>query len=345
MTPAATPAVAPPDPSPVPSPDPSATSSAPPSAFQVLDAGTVRRRVTVSPAMCGHNSLFLGQIGDWTWETVGALCDTDVLAAQNAEGAPAYLAFFYYRVRGSREFHLRSPTFGDELDVLSRSFDFGSESVLTVHRISSTAAAGAAAEPWDPAAFHRGPAPGCLHVENFNRWVSRSDAGSNRGLMAASPPDFHHTRLPALPEEYSPRPVYGRARSLLTFCEDTAKEYRTVAEGFTTRYGIDITRDLNGVGLVYFASYFSFVDHAVLRQWRELGRSDKEFLRRRVVDQQLCYVGNADPDSEFEIGVTVRAARADADEEIFDVVVRDAHSADLIAVSTQRVLRDPEEAR
>ncbi len=325
MTPAVTPAVAP--------------------AFQVLDTGTVRRRVTVSPAMCGHNSLFLGRIGDWTWETVGALCDTDVLAARNAEGRPAYLAFFYYRVRGSRDFHLRSPTFGDELDVLSRSFDFGSESVLTVHRISRTAAAGTPPEPWDPAAFHRGPAPGCLHVENFNRWVSRRDADSNRGLMPASPPDFHHTRLPALPEEYSPRPVYGRARSLLTFCEDPAREYRTVAEGFTTRYGIDITRDLNGVGLVYFASYFSFVDQAVLRQWRELGRSDRAFLHRRVIDQQLCYVGNADPDSEFEIGVTVRAARSDAGEEIVDVVVRDAHSADLIAVSTQRVLWDPEEAR
>ncbi|MYV54539.1 LnmK family bifunctional acyltransferase/decarboxylase [Streptomyces sp. SID3212] len=316
-----------------------------PPAFQVLDAGTVRRRVTVSPSMCGHNSLFLGQIGDWTWETVGSLCDTDVLAARNAEGDPAYLAFFYYRVRGSRVFHLRSPTFGDELDVLSRSFDFGSESVLTVHRISATVKADTPPEPWDPAAFHRGPAPGSLHVENFNRWVSRRDADSNRGLMTASPPDFHHTRLPALPEEYSPRPVYGRARSLLTFCADPEQEYATVAEGFTTRYCIDITRDLNGVGLVYFASYFSFVDLAVLRQWRELGRGDRAFLRRKVIDQQLCYAGNADPDSEFEIAVTVRAPRARAGEEIVDVVVRDADSADLIAVSTQRVLWDPEEAR
>ncbi|MFI6846264.1 LnmK family bifunctional acyltransferase/decarboxylase [Kitasatospora sp. NPDC050467] len=315
-----------------------------PAPFQVLDPGTVRRRVTVSPAMCGHNSLFLGQVGDWTWETVGALCDTDVLAAKGAGGDPAYLAFFYYRVRGSREFHLRSPTFGDELDVLSRSFDFGSESVLTLHRISSTTAAGDPPEPWDPAAFHRGPAPGTLHVENFNRWVSRRHADSNRGLVPASPPDFHHTRLPALPEEYSPRPVYGRARRALTFREDTAGEYRSVAQGFTTRYGIDITRDLNGVGLVYFASYFSFVDQAVLRQWRALGRSDRSFLRRRTVDQQLCYVGNAEPDSEFEMTVTVRAAAADPAEELVDVVVRDAHSSDLIAVSTQRVLRDLEEA-
>lgn len=341
MTPAPTPAA-------TPTAATEATRPAPPAAspaVQVLDAGTVRRRVTVSPAMCGHNSLLLGQIGDWTWETVTALCGTDVLAAKNAEGDPAYLAFFYYRVRGSREFHLRSPGFGDELDVVSRSFDFGSESVLTVHRISSTAAADSPPEPWDPAAFHRGPAPGCLHVENFNRWVSRRDADSNRGLVPASPPDFHHTRLPALPEEYSPRPVYGRARSLLTFCEDPAGEYRTVAEGFTTRYGIDITRDLNGVGLVYFASYFSIVEQAVLRQWRRLGRGDRAFLRRRVIDQQLCYVKNAELDSEFEIGVTVRAARADAGEEIVDVVVRDAHSADLIAVGTQRVLWDPEEAR
>ncbi|GAA2267720.1 MULTISPECIES: LnmK family bifunctional acyltransferase/decarboxylase [Kitasatospora] len=309
---------------------------------QPPDAGTLRRRVTVSPAMCGHNSLFLGQIGDWTWETVGTLCGTDVLGARGADGSPAYLAFYYYRVRGSRDFHLRSVSFGDVLDVTSRSFDFGSESVLTIHRI----AAASAADPGRPltaAEFYRGPAPGELHVENFNRWVSRRRAGSNQGLVPASPADFRHRRLPALPEEYSPRRAYGRARQTLSFCDEPPEEYTPVAEGFTTRYRIDITRDLNGVGLVYFASYFSFVDQAVLCQWRALGRDDGAFLRRRVVDQQLCYAQNADPDTELELGVTVRARTADRAEELFDVVIRDATTGNLIAVSTQRVYRQPEE--
>lgn len=320
-----------------------AADQAAPRAFEVLDSSTVRRRVAVKPAMCGYNSLFLGQVGDWTWETVGALCDTDVLGARDAAGSPTYLAFHYYRVRGSGEFHLRSLTFGDELDVVSRSFSFGSESVLTLHEITSTTAGGKPPAALEPDPFYLPPAAGTLRVETFNRWIARQDAHSNRGLVLSSPPGFRHEHLPRLPDAYSPRLAYGRARRHLTFLEEPGERYVTVAEGFTTRYTVDVTRDLNGVGLVYFAAYFSIVDQAVLRQWHALGRGDRAFLRRRVVDQQLCFLGNADVGTEFEIGVSVRARAADPAEEVVDTVVRAAGTDELIAVSTQRVLRDPEE--
>src|SRR5437588_4159289 len=102
----------------------------------------VTRTEVVRPAMCGHNALFVGQIGDWTWDAVSALCGTDVLRARNRAGTPTYLSFYYYRIRGSRRFHLRTPTFGDTLHVASRLFDFGSEAVLTLHRIARSPAGG-----------------------------------------------------------------------------------------------------------------------------------------------------------------------------------------------------------
>nr|WP_218893099.1 LnmK family bifunctional acyltransferase/decarboxylase [Streptomyces sp. 1331.2] len=163
---------------------------------------TTVRTELIRPGMCGHNSLFAGQVGDWTWDAVGEACGTDVLRARSAAGTPAYLSFYYYRVRGSRRFHLRSPAFGDELHVASRVFGFGSESVLTLHRISRSPEA--AAEPIEPEGFYAFADPDSLYVENFNRWVSRTAEGSNEGLARSSPPDFRYRHLPVVPEEYSP---------------------------------------------------------------------------------------------------------------------------------------------
>ena len=97
--------------------------------------GSVGRLVTIKPGMCGHNSLFYGQLGDWTWETVSELCDTDAFNAYNAAGQPTYLSFYYFHVRAGDALHPRSLSFGHRVEVVSRVFGFGSESVLTLHRL------------------------------------------------------------------------------------------------------------------------------------------------------------------------------------------------------------------
>lgn len=61
----------------------------------------VSRRLRITPSMCGQTSLFAGQIGDWAWDTVSRLCGTDVLTATNDAGSPTYLAFYYFRIRGT----------------------------------------------------------------------------------------------------------------------------------------------------------------------------------------------------------------------------------------------------
>ena len=176
--------------------------------------GSVGRLVVIKPGMCGHNSLFVGQVGDWTWETVSELCDTTP-RGQRRRRNPTYLSFYYYRVRASREFHLRRPTFGDGLDVTSRAFDFGSESVLTLHRI--------------PGSRRRrdGPSPGPGRVLRRRRPTPvrgelqplghRSQAGSNEDLVPSSPPDFRHAHLPPPARRVLARLAYGRARRRLTF--------------------------------------------------------------------------------------------------------------------------------
>lgn len=307
----------------------------------VLDRSAVARTEVVRPAMCGHNSLLAGQIGDWTWDAVSALCNVDALRARDAGGAPTYLSFCYLRIRGSRRFHLRTPTFGDRLHAATRLFDLGSESVHALHRIARSPAheqdRGDAIVAPEPAGFYAEPDEGCLHVESFNRWISRSDERTNRDLVRGSPVGFRHRHLATLPPERSPRLACRRARSALTFVEGDRRELGPPVDA---EYRVDPARDLNGVGLLYFAAFFSIVDWALLQLWRALGRSDRAFLDRVVVDQQVCYAGNADAGSTLAASARRCALEGDDGRELVDVVLRDREDQRLLAVSTIELLRE-----
>jgi probable biosynthetic protein (TIGR04098 family) len=305
----------------------------------VLDAGTLTRTEVITPGMCGHNSLFIGQIGDWTWDTVGRLCGIDVLRARDPSGAPTYLSFYYYHLRGSLRFHLRSPSFGDRMRVTSRVFDFGSESVLTLHRIAPESADPPARI--DPDEFFEFGDENCLYVENFNRWVTRSDARTNEALVRSSPKDFRYRHLPGLPGEYSPRHLCHRARTELTFLDLDSGGFRAGGAELHVEYEVDASRDLNGAGLLYFASYFSIVDWALLRFWRQLGRSVQSFLDRVVVDQRLCYLGNADAGCVVVAELRRWQVVGDDTREVVDVVLRERHAGRLLAVCTLELLTGP----
>ena len=173
-------------------------------------------------------------------------------------------------------------------------FHFGSQSVLTLHRLAPVGL-GLAETPLDPAEVYDLPHPDCMYAENFNRWISRSRPGSNQGLAEIVPPDFAFAGLPRLPNQYSPRTLVGRARHAGGFCVPAPQGFATVGPECTFEYALDAARDINGVGLVYFASYFAIFDTALLRLWRLLGRCDEQFLQRKVIDQKMGYFGNADP--------------------------------------------------
>ncbi|WP_433498360.1 LnmK family bifunctional acyltransferase/decarboxylase [Sphaerimonospora sp. CA-214678] len=291
------------------------------------------RTEVVRPGMCGHNSLFIGEIGDWTWDAVSEVCGTDVLRARDASGAPAYLSFYYYRVRGGRRFHLRTPAFGDRLRISTALYSCGSESVLTLHRISRSGTGEHG--PIDLTEFYAGADSDCLYVENLNRWVARTAEDSNRELARAAPPDFDHRHLPQIPAAYSPRPACHRARSALTFLPEAA---RPAGEELRVDYAVDPSRDLNGAGLLYFASYFSIVDRVLLQWWREQRRTDAGFLARVVTDQQLCYLGNADAGTVITGVVRPWRVGGEPGHEFVNVVLRDRER--VLAVCTLTLLRE-----
>ncbi|GAB3555648.1 putative biosynthetic protein (TIGR04098 family) [Actinopolyspora lacussalsi] len=310
----------------------------------VLDGSNIARTEVVRPAMCGPLSLFAARVGDWTWDAVTALCGTDVLTATDGSGEPAYLSFCYYRIRCGAGVAPASLTFGDRLDVTSGLFGLGSESVLTLHRIGTTGqheppAGSSGPEPVDVEEFRGPPPPRTLHVENFNRWITRSRSGSNEGLVRAAPPGFRHRRLPAAPDWLSPRWATRRARTEHTLLEPSeADEHIPSGAPVSTSYEVDITRDLNGVGLVYFASYFAMVDRAVHHAWRAAGGDDAAFRDRGLLDHRLCYLGNAEAGARLELRVIPLRHRQRPTERLHDVTISDSRSGRLLAVAAVRQL-------
>jgi histidinol-phosphate aminotransferase len=298
---------------------------------RLTSGSAVSRQVVVSPGMCSGGSLVFGRIGDWTWEAVAAACRINVHAARTAEGHPAYLSFYYYRVRGGNAVHPHGLTFGDELQVSSRVFQFGSQSVLTLHRLAP-AGLGLAGTVLDPVEVYELPHPDCMYAENLNRWISRSRPGSNRGLTEVAPPGFAYAGLPRLPNQYSPRTLAGRARKAGSFCVPPPRGFTVAGHERVFEYELDAARDVNGAGLLYFASYFSIFDTALLRLWRALGRSDEQFLQRRVIDQKLAYFGNADPGTVFSTTVRRWCSAAQPEIEIADMALRDSAAGRLLAV-------------
>lgn len=336
------------------------------SAAAVLDArpglrvrgdGTLVRSELATPGTCGPNSLFVGRLGDWTWDAVSAACGTNVYDAREPGGAPVYLSFYYFRIRGSRRFNPQRITFGDRLQVASAVFQQTSESVLTLHRVrkerdaadpapidaAPTDTASADTAPIDPGEFYAAADEDCLYVENFNRWIARGRPDSNRDLVRSSPVGFEYRHLPALPPRFSPRVACAQARDQLAF-EHNTRPLRLPDEPFRVSYRVDASRDLNAVGLLYFASYFSIVDWALLRLWRRLGRGDRAFLRRAVLDQRMCYLGNADADAALEITLTRWPSRTDPHDELVDAVVADGATGRTLAVSSLHVCPGTESA-
>jgi probable biosynthetic protein (TIGR04098 family) len=307
--------------------------------------GWLERGEVITPAMCGHNSLFIGQLGDWTWDAVGASCQVDPYTAVDPSGNPVYLSFAYFRVRAGSGLSVEELTFGDRLRIRSKVLSCGGDSVLTLHQVDRDHGVPGDAAARDTTggvdAFFRYDAPGRIHVENFNRWIQRSGHDTNHGLRRATPVGFQVRHLDRIADEYTPRRVCAAARKTAGFRTEgePAPEAR-----LTLTYRVNASRDLNGAGLLYFASYFSIVDWAVLCMWRSLGRPARSFLRRRVLDRQLCFIANANADDILDIDVTTYRDAGGLD--VVDVTLR-RQDGSLLAVARQRVrhLPDGDEGR
>jgi len=304
---------------------------------QLLDGNSLYRRVMITPSACGHNCLFLAHLGDWTWEAISTMSHTDIFREKNEDGDPVYPSAFYLRVCGSPAIQMHHFTFGDVIDVVTSVFNFGSQSLLVLHRVERAPEDGAPPRPVDPSEFHERRDENRLYVQLVNRWIARSRKTSNEELFKSAPERFATRHLPVLPDRYSPRLSYDLARRAETFHDVASPDYEPVVEEFAVDYTIDAARDLNGVGLVYFASFQSIVDSALLKLWRHLGRDVHSFINRVVRDRQAVILSNAEIDSDLRLILRSWRRRDDPRQEVFNVVIRHPARDRAVVVSTLQI--------
>ena len=303
-------------------------------ATKVLSKNTILRKEVVTLGMCGENSLFAGRIGDWTWDTVAQLCEVNPYNAKNEKSEPTYLSFCYYHIQGNNLTHLRSFGIGSEIEVVSSTYKCDPVPLHTVHRICRSRDVTNSKQVAMKEVYNN-PQQHCLYVENYNRWISRVDLGDNEELSKMQPVEYKHEHLPQIPEEYAPWKVYRKAITNKTFFEKY-KDYDLV-QRHTSTYEINITRDINGVGLLYFATYFTIFDEAILQLWLSMGGEKHSFMEKKVVDQKICYLGNCNYNNNLTIQSNVW--RKDG-EYVFNAVICRENDGETIAVITSHVLMD-----
>lgn len=294
---------------------------------------SVRRTMIVQPGMCGPLQNLVACVGDWTWQTVSMVCGLDVFNARDARGLPSYLAFYYYRLTSGSRFHPRDLTFGERIEVDSLVFNSGRLSVVTVHRIRRITAEGQPPLPFDADEMSSRPRPDCLYVENLNVWVSRSDPRSNVALVRSAPVGFTHMHLP---HADSPRHLCARARDLGVFPDSARSHWPRSAPDLVLEHPVDVVRDVNGVGLLYFAAFFPIVERAQLHQWRASGGTDRAFLDRTLLDARICYLANADLDATLTLALRTSYDPDDPVHQKSDLAISEATTRRTIAVASFR---------
>lgn len=292
-----------------------------------IASNSLLRYVTVKPSMCGHNNLLVGRIGDWTWETVSYACGINAFDARDSSGDPTYLSFYYYHLFGDSGFYLHRSTFGDVLQVVSSCFSLTAESVLCLHRLSDLETQC----PADPLAMEEflAPRPGCLYAMNVNRWIKRGGQG-NRVLCSAAPKGFRTQHLRSVAPALSPRLHYDEARQRGHFAHPVG--YRFVAT-YEFPYTVDVSRDFNGVGLMYFSTFFSIIDKTVSAIWADLGRSYQDYFDRRVMAERVLFLGNADAGAVLSLTATLRASPDRSGKEHLDVKISEPAAGRLLAIA------------
>jgi len=122
----------------------------------------------------------------------------------------------------------------------------------------------------------------------------------NSRLRVAPPAQADFANLPPLPNDENPFQITRAAEESgsLGVIDGTWQS----AGSYDHRYAIDVDRDTNGAGLVYFANYVAFMETAERLALRSLGIDAKE---RSLRWRRIAYYGNADVDDTITVRVEV----------------------------------------
>src|SRR3954447_4729889 len=246
--------------------------------------------------------LLLKYAGHFQWQAIADAAGMPLSVLRTMQGGEVYASFYYIEERIPES----APLEGFRLDDTVR-FIINLRAYKNI-AIEGRIVFGHPDDLNDPARVEKAAA-----VENEDRDLPfihfanifiTPEKGNSR-LRVAPPAQADFASLPLLPNEENPFQITRAAEQSgsLGVIDDSW----TPIGAYDHRYTIDVDRDTNGAGLVYFANYVAFMDTAERLALRSLGIDAKtRSLRRR----RIAYYGNADVEDTITIHVEV--LRSDA---------------------------------
>jgi probable biosynthetic protein (TIGR04098 family) len=242
----------------------------------------------------------LAHVGDLRWTDIGLTAGIPASQLRDAEGRPVYASFYYVDLDGLTDAGLGAFRPDDDLEVVSTLVRWGRSMLDGEHALYRAGTLPRELPSNLP------PAP---RVRLSNVFVCEGRGPDD--LRITAPADGAMDRVPASAEEPDSYRAIKEARQQGSFFALAAGATRLWEGARTVPYPINPDRDVNGVGLVYFANYVAFMDFAERVALEESGRFPATALDGRVtVRRRIGFYGNAERHDTLAIEVEAHALPA-----------------------------------
>jgi probable biosynthetic protein (TIGR04098 family) len=247
--------------------------------------------------------LLLKYAGHFQWLSIAAAAGTPLSRLRAADGGEVYASFYFIEERVPERAALESFRLDDKVRFavsLRASKNIAIEGRLVFDRPERLVEGSRLEE-----LLMEGPAQTDFPSIRFANIFISPTQGNSR-LRVAPPAGADFSQLPPLPNEENPYHLtQAAAESGMLGLLDS----QWLALGsYEHSYPIDVDRDTNGAGLVYFANYVAFMDTAerlALGAAVDGGISAEAAAGRSLRHRRIAYYGNADVSDTLTVRVKI----------------------------------------
>jgi probable biosynthetic protein (TIGR04098 family) len=234
--------------------------------------------------------------GHFQWQSIAAVAGVPLSSLRTTAGGEVYASFYYIDLRIPDSSPLEEFRLDDVVRffIALRSFkNIAIEGRLVFHRPEMLADE-AVRRALDP----RHDETELPFIRFANIFITPEKG--NSVLRVAPPAGADFAGVPPLPNDENPYHLTRAAAE--TGALGLVEEGWTEAAAYEHQYAIDVDRDTNGAGLVYFANYIAFMDSA---ERLALEASGIDAPQRSLRHRRVAYYGNADTRDTVVVQVTV----------------------------------------
>ena len=266
----------------------------------------------------------LAHAGDLRWRDVGAATGVPASLQRDAEGRPIYASFYFVDVDHFPARGLGAFGPDDRVEIVSTLVRFGRSMLDGEHVVYEAGVLPAELPATLPAA---------PRVRLSNVFVCEGTGPDD--LRITAPANSRIEDVPASATEPDSYRLIKEARREGRFFAPAPDAAALWPGARTIVYPINPDRDVNGVGLVYFANYVAFMDFAERRALEESGAyAAAELDGRTTLRRRIGFYGNARRHDTLEVDVEASAPRGTRDRLLLHHRIRRSADGRLIAVSS-----------